>query len=85
MVNASGYESEHSGSAATKPRVAYLNAIKQNRAQKSLYVSQLALVNETIFRHFLSEIIHPRCQISVGVCLAIPSATTSQSQIHTEN
>ena len=38
MVNASGYGSEHSGNAATKPRVAYVNATKQNRARKSLYV-----------------------------------------------
>jgi hypothetical protein len=74
MVNASGYESEHSGSAATTSRVAYLNATKQNRAQKSLYVSLLARVSETIFRHFLSVIIRPSCQISVGVCLAIPSS-----------
>lgn len=33
MVNAGGYESEHSGSAATKSRVADLNATKHNRAQ----------------------------------------------------
>jgi hypothetical protein len=54
--NASGYENKHSGNAATKPRVAYLNATKKRMGPKSLcmlasnqgdYFSELSVRNHS--------------------------------------